>query len=377
MDNTFRKAFAQNLKNARKQKNLTQEEFAEKISYSVKAVSKWECAIALPPTETLITIAEVLNTKIDKLLQINHAPSYFLGIDGGATKTCFLLADSYGKIINRVVKSSSNPIDIGFEKSTEVLEEGIREVTKGIPRSDISAFAGISGGTTGNMKEKLKAFFEKFGFAKFDNGSDIENVIYAGLNDKDGLALIIGTGSSGVVKKGNELIKLGGLGYLFDHGGSGYDLGCQAIRAICRAEDLTGKPTILHQLILEKIQSTSARDSIGYFYQIGKKGIASFSPLVIDAYKQGDEVAKEILTKNMRHVAELILASRKHLNTTSPINVVMVGGLTEEGNLIIHLIQDCLDEFDGKENYNLSIYHGDVAYGALIRAGMNPNKNSY
>ena len=73
----------------------------------------------------------------------------------------------------------------------------------------------------------------------------------------------------------------------------------------------------------------------------------------------------------MRHVAELILASRKHLNTTAPINVVMVGGLTEEESLIIPLIQDCLDEFDKKENYNLSIYHGDVAYGALIRAGMN------
>ena len=34
---------------------------------------------------------------------------YFLGVDGGGTKTCFTLIDETGKVINKVIKGSSPP----------------------------------------------------------------------------------------------------------------------------------------------------------------------------------------------------------------------------------------------------------------------------
>ena len=373
----YRKAFSENLKKIRKQSNLTQEQFANKIGYSTKAVSKWECGIAIPPTETLIDIADNLNVRLDDLLAYDVPPTYYLGIDGGATKTCFVLVDSNGELVNKVVLPSSNPFDLGFEKSFEILDQGITQVIKTIPKRKISVFAGISGGISGNAKEKFREFFSKYGFAKVDNGSDVENIVYASLNDCDGLALVLGTGCAGFIKKGETLSRIGGLGYLFDHGGSGYDMGCQAIRSACRAEDMTGEPTILRDMILQKLNTKTILENLSYFYQIGKSGIASYSTLVVDAFKQGDKVAKEIVESNMKHVAHLIVTARKRLDNINPLKVVMVGGLTNESQMILPIINKYLDDMDSSNNYHLQVYGKNVVYGALIRAGMKPNGNEY
>jgi transcriptional regulator with XRE-family HTH domain len=60
--------FAQNLANLRKQVKLTQVEFAEKINYSDKAVSKWERGESIPDVSVLKGIAEFFGVTIDYLV---------------------------------------------------------------------------------------------------------------------------------------------------------------------------------------------------------------------------------------------------------------------------------------------------------------------
>ena len=88
------KIFAQNLKAARKAAGLTQRELAEKIGYSEKSVSKWESGNTIAPGAMLPEIAKVLGTDIDSLFALKGEAEFFLGIDGGGTKTEFLLADN-------------------------------------------------------------------------------------------------------------------------------------------------------------------------------------------------------------------------------------------------------------------------------------------
>ena len=52
----------------RKQKNLSQEELAEKIGVSRQAVSKWERAESSPDTDNLIQLARLYSVSLDKLL---------------------------------------------------------------------------------------------------------------------------------------------------------------------------------------------------------------------------------------------------------------------------------------------------------------------
>lgn len=67
---------AQNLVRLRKASNMTQSELAEKLSYSDKAVSKWERGESLPDIEILYEISKLYNVTIDELLseevKINH-----------------------------------------------------------------------------------------------------------------------------------------------------------------------------------------------------------------------------------------------------------------------------------------------------------------
>ena len=60
--------FATNLARYRKSINLTQVDFAEKINYSDKAVSKWERAESLPDVIVLKQIADFFNVTIDTLI---------------------------------------------------------------------------------------------------------------------------------------------------------------------------------------------------------------------------------------------------------------------------------------------------------------------
>ena len=370
MDN-YSKIFAENLRRFRKHMKITQQQLGEKLGYTEKAVSKWEGGNSIPPAETLIPLADTLNVSLDELFSHSSLPEYYLGIDGGATKTTFALADRDGNILQKIVLGPSNPFDLGINAATEVLEKGIAQITANIHKRKISLFAGISGGGAYETRERLKVFFDSFGFLRAENGSDSANIIAAGLKGEDGAVIIMGTGSSCFVSRGGEQLCVGGLGYLFDHGGSGYDLGNAAIRAACCAEDGSGEPTLIHKYMLEVCKTKTVRENIFNFYSMGKSGIASYAPIIFKAYEAGDKLAEQVLKKNMSHVANLAITAGKYLGKCEgKIKIVCVGGLTKQNAILHPMIDEVLSEKGVKDKFDISVFDGDVVIGALINAGM-------
>lgn len=61
-----------NIATLRKKKGLTQQELGNKLFVTDKAVSKWERGICLPDVSILEKLADVLDTDIYELLQINN-----------------------------------------------------------------------------------------------------------------------------------------------------------------------------------------------------------------------------------------------------------------------------------------------------------------
>lgn len=58
----------ENLKRLRKEKALTQEQLAERLSVSFQAVSKWECGEGYPDIVMLPSLAQILGVSVDELL---------------------------------------------------------------------------------------------------------------------------------------------------------------------------------------------------------------------------------------------------------------------------------------------------------------------
>lgn len=73
--------FSENLRELRKERNLSQEGLAELLGVSRQAVSKWEQGEGYPEAETLLLLARELKVSLDRLmgLEVNRKPSGDVG----------------------------------------------------------------------------------------------------------------------------------------------------------------------------------------------------------------------------------------------------------------------------------------------------------
>ena len=360
-------SFARNLKQKRCELGMTQRELAERIGYSEKAVSKWESGQTLPPATVLVALADTVRVSMDDLLSYKGSPEYFLGIDGGATKTDFALADMQGNVIATARLGSTNPVDVGIDAVCERLGEGIRLVCERVPTRAVSVYAGLSGGSVGGYAASVRTYLERLGFARVGCGNDATNIIAAGLGEHDGVSVIMGTGSVVYVQREGALCRLGGYGYLFDEGGNGYAIGRDAISAALRAEEGSAEQTLLRSLVLARTETPTVLAALSSFYEGGKREIASYAPLVMMAHEQGDGVATDILQRNMRCLAKLICLARTKLGATEQTRVVLVGGLTRRADILLPMLKEHLDR---AADYRISVFDEGAIKGALLLAGM-------
>lgn len=357
--------FGENLRRARRARGLTQRELAERLQYSEKSVSKWESGAAVPPSVLLPTLAELLSCRIDDLLYAQDTPTYFLGIDGGGTKTEFWLSDGEGRRVAHALLGASNPIDIGMDACRRVLDTGIGEVTRGIPLRKISVFAGIAGGISGDNRERIRAYLSGFGFGRCDNGSDAQNAVAMALGDGDGITLIAGTGSIAFARCGDTLSRFGGFGYLLEEGGSGFAIGRDAILYALRTEESGGERTPLYRAVLEACGMPSVLSAIGKLYAGGKREFSTYAPLVFDALDT-DSAARIILDKNAAALAALIRSADSVFGDRAR-DIVMVGGLAHRAERYLPLIAAHLPR-DGR--YRLRADTRKTVLGALRLAGQ-------
>ena len=364
------KIFALRLREKRRALGLTQRALAERLGYSEKAVSKWESGAALPPTVLLPTLASILGTSIDALLAETEEIRYYLGVDGGGTKTEFVLASADGTVEKRVLLGGSNPNDVGLPAALDVLNRGILACCGSIPRGCISVFAGLSGGITGNNQEKIREALASHRFGRADNGSDAENAVAAGLGRDDGIAVILGTGVIAFAQSAGKRHRVGGYGYLFLDDGSGFAIGRDGIVAALECEAGYGTETALYPLVKEKCGGGAILPHLSDFYAGGKRTVASYAPLVFEAAKSGDAVARTILEKHARAVAVLIRAAARYVEAPSDasIPVALTGGVTKNESLLLPLLRAALGEDAAR--YEVTVTKKTPVCGALIKAGL-------
>lgn len=254
---------------------------------------------------------------------------YSLGIDGGGTKTEFLLTEFNGKEIGRIILGSSNPVSTGIENTYNVLNEGITKICEGLNIGDISVFAGIAGAKSGHNQKTIAAFLSAFGFALYECGSDIDLAIEIALKGENGTAVIMGTGIVAYTRSGEALYRTGGRGYMIDKGGSGFHFGSDTLNSAFEFIDgRGGSETILN--LVEKKLGKSLEASVGDIYSGGAPFVASFSPIVFEAFRLGDTCASEIIDRNAYEAAKIINAAKKNING----KVVICGGLCKQKEIL-------------------------------------------
>lgn len=365
-------SLATNIRRRRKELGMTQAELAEQLDYSEKTISKWEKGNGTPPTTVLPRLAQVLKTGLEQLLYSPITQFYYLGIDGGGTKTEFLLCDGTGQVLSRAVLGSSNPNDVGIDTALEVLRAGILQVCGAYPMHSIRVFAGLAGNETYDGGQAVRRFLSQFGFAYADCGSDARSAVAASLADQDGVCVILGTGAVAYTQLDGKLHRFGGYGYFFGDECSGFALGRDAIIAALRHEDGTGKQTALYPLVTAACGTNTVLEHLGTLYAGGKRIIAGFAPLVFEAHSAGDETADRILQTHCDAVCQTIRNAAGLLDK-NPVRVVFCGGLTVHAETLLSYIKTQLPE----PRFAPTVCREPMIRGALRLAGLEQPLNGY
>lgn len=364
------KSFAQNLKKLRTKAGINQIELAERISYTAKAVSKWETGTALPPTNVLPLLAQALDTDFNSLFSYRDKTSYYLGIDGGGTKTRFMLADKDGNVLNVITLPASNPTSVGIQETVNVLKDGIKQILN-VPYNKVSVFAGIAGcGIASNGKFVVQEL-ESYNFSRLTVTSDAENVIYAGLKGNDGIISIMGTGSATFVAKNGERSRIGGYGHIIGDVFSGTEFGRAAIEAALYDLDGSGEKTAITKEILSRVDNI--QDLPNLISTNGKTYLASFAGIIFKCVEQGDAVANEILDRNINRLARQLSAALDMFDKDTKIPIVLAGGITNMSNQFLDKLNQNINSKCPRE---IKILKEEPVTGAVLAAGVLVKENN-
>lgn len=325
---------AQNIRTHRKLCGLTQAQLAEKLFVTAQNVSKWETGKSIPDLDNLCKLAKAFRISTDRLLGYAEQPPQgrlLIAIDGGGTKTEFVLYTEFGDILERRQLGGSNPNTVGMSNAQALLRAGIDQLMTVNP--DIRAgYAGIAGCGIRDNQRRLQSFLKKtYPGIRWSVASDVPNVIYSAPVEERCIAVICGTGCVVYAKTPDSANRVGGWGYLWESGCSGYDFGRDALKAVLSAQDGIGPQTCLTEMIEPRLGG-NIWENIGQIYQLHQEEIAAFSATVFEAYHQGDRVAAQIIEKNTEQLAVWINAAADRYDCGS--DVVIAGGLTSQKTVL-------------------------------------------
>ncbi|MGY1500093.1 N-acetylglucosamine kinase [Streptomyces sp. QTS52] len=298
-----------------------------------------------------------------------------VGVDAGGTRTHAVLASaSDGHPLGEGVAGPGNALTVPVPQLTEHLVEALARAVPEPDRPRVVAVAGGFAGAAGTadepgrvnaltaLTEALRRLGIRVPAREIRISSDIEAAFAAAPDTPaDGLALVAGTGAVAMRITARHCEKtVGGDGWLLGDDGGGFWIGREAVRVALRMADRRGGDTALAGLVGRELGvpetvlpyggavsayegevsayggegaaqqpwSRSAREAYRRYVLPAVMAeppvrLARFAPLVAEAARAGDALARAILDEAAGHLADCVRA----LEPTPGETVVATGGL--------------------------------------------------
>ncbi|MCT4566480.1 MAG: ATPase [Maledivibacter sp.] len=224
----------------------------------------------------------------------------YLGVDGGGTKTAFILINQSGEILGYTVKGTCHYKQVGIKGFSTILKEGIQQVCdkSKIDIKDITfSFLGLPGygeiiEAAENMEKEIKLILQS---ENFKCGNDVEVGWAGSLACKPGINIVAGTGAIGVgVDKHGKSVRASGWGHVCGDEGSAYWLGKKAIEIFGKESDGRLEKTPIYEIMRRELKIERDFDLISIVleqYKMDRGKIAGFAKILFKAAENGDEHA--------------------------------------------------------------------------------------
>lgn len=253
----------------------------------------------------------------------------FLGIDAGASSTKWALSDGHAILAHGSLEAMDGHIyrDESQARMDRVLQEIAARVSN-VAR----VYAGITGISDQTRERILEKISHNFPGAQIVLMTDIELAYRAHFAPGEGIFLYAGTGSVALhITEDNQVIQIGGWGYLLGDEGGGYWIGRQAIRHILQRLDHGLELDKFAEEILGTMNSYTWDEIKSFVYSQNRNAIAALSKEVFRLADEGNPDAQEILRSAGKELAHLVATMALRIDAKD-LPVVFAGGISREGS---------------------------------------------
>jgi N-acetylglucosamine kinase-like BadF-type ATPase len=258
----------------------------------------------------------------------------FLGVDGGQSGTTAMIGDEAGRVLG---EGSGGPCNhAGAAEGRRKLERAVGDsVAAACAQAGLDAgavrFAAACFGMSGGPEDKQAILREILPADVVIVTDDAVIALAGAAAGEPGIVTIAGTGSIAFGRNAaGRTARIGGWGYIFGDEGGGFDIARQALRAALLAEEGWGPPTALVRVLLDATGSADANEILHRFYTPDwpRSRVAALAPLVDDAARAGDTVARDVLHNAAQQLAVLTSSVRRQLwRPGEPARVAWTGGV--------------------------------------------------
>jgi N-acetylglucosamine kinase-like BadF-type ATPase len=247
--------------------------------------------------------------------------SYYLGFDGGGSKTECVVLDDAGRMVAQDIAGPSNPLRVGFDQAYAALDAAAATT---LAKANLEArqvravCAGLAGAGRPSVVRGVMAFLEKtFPNSIVHATTDLEVALEAAAGPGAGIVLIAGTGSAAFGRNaGGQVARAGGHGPWIGDEGSAFDIGRRAVAAVARSRDLAAADTLLAETIPAALECSTWEELIERVAGNPDEVLPRIFPVVVEAADAGDNAAREILSHAALGLASLATAVIRRLGLT-------------------------------------------------------------
>ena len=264
---------------------------------------------------------------------------YFVGVDGGGTKTEACVTDSHGAVLGRGSSGPANHYTVKGQRTWLDAVEAALHAALTEAALHVEQLAGICVGLAGvgrveDQRTALAALQMLWPVTPLIVTEDSKVALAAAHAGQNGIVVIAGTGSNCLGKNGPAYIGLGGWGALLGDEGGAYAIALTAIRQAIRLhEGLRSEKSALLLGFMIRHGLASARDLIPCLTGMPTAEIAALAQLVFSSARAGDELALAVVKEQADTLAERAAKVAALLSLDAP-RVALVGGCFRDATYV-------------------------------------------
>jgi N-acetylglucosamine kinase-like BadF-type ATPase len=300
---------------------------------------------------------------------------YYLGIDGGGTKTTCAVGDET-RLLATAIAGPSNIVRVGETQTRESLQQSVFQAcgAAGISAAQVSRTCiGGSGAARPELASIVRGILAEILSSPIDVVGDMQIALEAAFDSGPGVIVIAGTGSIAFGRdRQGKTVRAGGWGFAIGDEGSAHWIGRSAVAAVLRASDLSGSssddgtPSSLAAALCKTWGVSSLSDLARAANSIPPPDFAALFPSVIPC---ADNLSMHVLTaagRELAQVAAVVIGRLFAKDDGATVPVAMTGGVFRHAPLVRQVFYNELRRLEPRVEVNPQVV--DPVEGALRMA---------